>query len=47
MGFSVAFYLIANRFGAWSPQEVNMKISVSTAIPWIGGNRDRTAGRDQ
>jgi len=37
MGFLVAFYLIANRFGAWSPQEVNYEDSVSTAIPWIGG----------
>jgi len=37
MGFLVAFYLIANHFGAWSPQEVNYEDSVSTAIPWIGG----------
>ena len=37
MGFLVAFYLIANQFGAWSPQEVNYEDSVSTAIPWIGG----------
>jgi membrane protease YdiL (CAAX protease family) len=37
MGFLVAFYLIANHFGAWSPQEMNYEDSVSTAIPWIGG----------
>jgi membrane protease YdiL (CAAX protease family) len=37
MGFLVAFYLIANHFGAWSPQEVNYEDSVSTLIPWIGG----------
>src|SRR5262249_26511609 len=37
MGFLVAFYLIANHFGAWSPQEVNYEDSVSTAIPWVGG----------
>ena len=37
MGFLVAFYLVANHFGAWSPQEVNYEDSVSTAIPWIGG----------
>ena len=37
MGFLVAFYLIANHFGAWAPQEVNYEDSVSTAIPWIGG----------
>ncbi len=37
MGFLVAFYLIANHFGAWAPQEVNYEDSVSTVIPWIGG----------
>jgi len=37
MGFLVAFYLIANKFGAWAPQELNYEDSVSTAIPWIGG----------
>jgi membrane protease YdiL (CAAX protease family) len=37
MGFLVAFYLIANRYGAWAPQELNYEDSVSTAIPWIGG----------
>ena len=37
MGFLVAFYLIANKFGAWSPQELNYEDSVSTTIPWIGG----------
>ena len=37
MGFLVAFYLIANKFGAWAPQELNYEDSVSTTIPWIGG----------
>src|SRR6267154_1448284 len=37
MGFLVAFYLIANKFGAWSPQDLNYEDSVSTTIPWIGG----------
>jgi membrane protease YdiL (CAAX protease family) len=37
MGFLVAFYLIANHFGAWAPQEIDYEDSVSTAIPWIGG----------
>ncbi|HSC45437.1 MAG TPA: type II CAAX endopeptidase family protein, partial [Candidatus Acidoferrum sp.] len=37
MGFLVAFYLVANHFGAWAPQEINYEDSVSTAIPWIGG----------
>jgi membrane protease YdiL (CAAX protease family) len=37
MGVLVAFYLVANKFGAWAPQEINYEDSVSTAIPWIGG----------
>jgi membrane protease YdiL (CAAX protease family) len=37
MGILVAFYLIANKLGAWAPQEINYEDSVSTAIPWVGG----------
>jgi len=37
MGILVAFYLVANKLGAWAPQEINYEDSVSTAIPWIGG----------
>ena len=37
MGVLVVFYLLANKLGAWAPQEINYEDSVSTAIPWIGG----------
>ena len=37
MGFLVAFYLIANHFGAWAPQELKYDDSLNTSIPWIGG----------
>jgi len=37
MGFLVAFYLIANHFGAWAPQEINYEDTISTTIPWITG----------
>jgi membrane protease YdiL (CAAX protease family) len=37
MGVLVAFYLVANKLGAWAPQEINYEDTVSTAIPWIGG----------
>src|SRR5258708_15647214 len=37
MGILWALYLIANKLGAWRPQEMNYEDSVSTAIPWSGG----------
>jgi membrane protease YdiL (CAAX protease family) len=37
MGFLVAFYLIANKFGAWAPQELKYDDTLNTSIPWIGG----------
>lgn len=37
IGYVVAFYVIASRFGAWAPQEVNYEDSINTAFPWISG----------
>lgn len=37
IGFVVFFYMIAAKFGAWAPQELNYENSVSTAFPWISG----------
>ncbi|HXN24447.1 MAG TPA: type II CAAX endopeptidase family protein [Candidatus Dormibacteraeota bacterium] len=37
IGFVVLFYMVAARFGAWAPQELNYENSVSTAFPWITG----------
>ena len=37
MGFLVLFYLVANKFGAWAPQEIKYDDSLNTSIPWIGG----------
>jgi membrane protease YdiL (CAAX protease family) len=37
IGYVVAFYIVASRFGAWAPQELNYEESVNTAFPWISG----------
>lgn len=37
IGFVVAFYIVAGKFGAWAPQDLNYENSVNTAFPWISG----------
>jgi membrane protease YdiL (CAAX protease family) len=37
IGYVVAFYVVASRFGAWAPQELNYEESVNTLFPWISG----------
>jgi hypothetical protein len=37
IGYVVAFYVIATKFGAWAPQELNYEESVNTLFPWISG----------
>jgi len=33
--FLIAFYLVSQRFGAWSPQDVGYSDLLSTAAPWL------------
>jgi len=37
IGYVVGFYVVANRLGAWAPQEVSYQESVNTLFPWISG----------
>ena len=37
IGYAVGFYVVANRLGAWAPQEVNYQEAVNTLFPWISG----------
>ena len=37
MGFLVAFYIVATKFGAWAPQDLNYSDVVNTSFPWIAG----------
>lgn len=35
IGYIVVFYIIAQHFGAWAPQDVNYTDSMSTSLPWL------------
>jgi membrane protease YdiL (CAAX protease family) len=35
IGYVVVFYLVAQHFGAWAPQDVNYAGAVSTNLPWL------------
>jgi len=37
IGYVVAFYIVASRFGAWAPQEISYQDSVNTLAPWLAG----------
>ena len=37
IGYVVGFYVVAQHFGAWAPQEINYQNSVNTLFPWLAG----------
>jgi membrane protease YdiL (CAAX protease family) len=37
IGYVVLFYVVAQHFGAWAPQEINYQDSVNTLFPWLAG----------
>ncbi len=37
IGYVVGFYVVAQHFGAWAPQEINYQDSVNTLFPWLSG----------
>ena len=37
IGYVVAFYIVAQKLGAWAPQEINYQESVNTLAPWLAG----------
>jgi len=37
IGYVVLFYVVAQHFGAWAPQEINYQDRLNTLFPWLAG----------